>query len=226
VFADLCNTEVKFRRCQHHLNDTGGVVSRSKGQVLHFSDFIKLSSDEEVCPHKAALEAAATAHIVICDYNYLFSDIRTGVLERMGVALEDIVIIVDEAHNLSERIRNNFGRDVSYTLLDEAMAEVGQARRDKFIDKDKARRLNRFLEYLQEVIIELTNDLVEEGDQKVLQRGELLDPLENLIGGLTGELTVASFMDLLREVGEAVLSSGRSSARGFFASVGAQVVVA
>ena len=46
------------------------------------------------------------ADIVVCDYNHVFIEgIRESSLPAMGVDLESSILIVDEAHNLPDRIR-------------------------------------------------------------------------------------------------------------------------
>ena len=60
----------------------------------------------QTCPWKAAREAVSDADVFVGDYNHLFDDgVRESSLKAMDLSLEDIIIVVDEAHNLAEQAR-------------------------------------------------------------------------------------------------------------------------
>jgi DNA excision repair protein ERCC-2 len=59
---------------------------------------------EEVCPFEVQLELAERADAIVADYNYVF---EPGVALRhlTGEDLKDVILLVDEAHNLPDRAR-------------------------------------------------------------------------------------------------------------------------
>ncbi len=64
--------------------------------------------NDEVCPFEVSLELLAEVDVVVCDYNYVFDPtIGLGALLG-GEALNDAILIVDEAHNLIDRSREYF----------------------------------------------------------------------------------------------------------------------
>ncbi len=69
---------------------------------------------EEVCPFEVQLELAQRADAIVADYNYVF---EPGVALRhlVGEELRDAILVVDEAHNLPDRLRQIF----SPALLEE-----------------------------------------------------------------------------------------------------------
>ncbi len=75
------------------------------------------------CPYEVAMDAAKDAEVVVCDYNYLFSGIRKQFLSRTGLSLSDTIIVVDEAHNLPERIRENMSATLTSRMLKKAIKE-------------------------------------------------------------------------------------------------------
>src|SRR5439155_435930 len=77
-----------------------------------------------VCPHRVAMDAAAKSRLVVCDYNYVFSEIRERFLPRLGRSLEDLILIVDEAHNLPDRIRAHLVGDLAVGDLLKAAKEA------------------------------------------------------------------------------------------------------
>src|SRR5256712_6995354 len=81
------------------------------------------------------MDAASRANLVVCDYNYLFSEILERFLPRLGRSLDELVVIVDEAHNLPDRIRAHLGGDLSVHDLLKAAKEA------RSIDGEVAHRL-------------------------------------------------------------------------------------
>ena len=59
-----------------------------------------------VCPHELSLRYSMTADLVICDYNYLFDPAVR--LARYFVTGGRFSFLVDEAHNLADRVRETF----------------------------------------------------------------------------------------------------------------------
>jgi len=73
---------------------------------LHVDEVISKARGRLLCPWKALRNSAKDADLIVCDYNHLFIDnIRESTLSALDINLEDILIIVDEAHNLPSRIR-------------------------------------------------------------------------------------------------------------------------
>ena len=59
-----------------------------------------------VCPHELSLRYSMTADLVICDYNYLFDPAVR--LARYFVSGGRFSFLIDEAHNLGDRVRETF----------------------------------------------------------------------------------------------------------------------
>ena len=77
-----------------------------------------------VCPFELSLDAMAWADIVVCDYNYVFDPIvRLARLENQVFAR--VALIVDEAHQLGERVRDMLGSRLSRRKVKGALAESG-----------------------------------------------------------------------------------------------------
>ena len=123
AFHEFCELKVRTRACTFFNRDDGVVVNAVLQRALHVQEVIQASSACHVCPHKVAMDAAERAAVIVCDYNYLFSDILAWTLQRLGKGLEDLVLIVDEAHNLPDRIRAHLGGDLSLTDVLRAVRE-------------------------------------------------------------------------------------------------------
>ena len=69
--------------------------------------------------------AVGASTVVVCDYNHLFIDgVREASLPSMGLTLEQTIIIVDEAHNLPDRVRMGLERSITPTIVRNASFEL------------------------------------------------------------------------------------------------------
>ena len=80
-----------------------------------------LAEENQLCPFELSLDLAESADVIICDYNYVF-DPRVR-LQRFFTRKNGCVLLIDEAHNLSERARDMLTAELSGR-------EIGRLRRD------------------------------------------------------------------------------------------------
>ncbi|MFH1285972.1 MAG: ATP-dependent DNA helicase [Candidatus Micrarchaeota archaeon] len=76
----------------------------------------------ESCAHCTSLLACTSANAVICDYSYIFfPPIQTAVFKRMKIdSLAECILVVDEAHNLPERIRGFMSKTLGTKIIENA----------------------------------------------------------------------------------------------------------
>ncbi|MFA5314274.1 MAG: ATP-dependent DNA helicase [Methanomassiliicoccales archaeon] len=78
-------------------------VARELPLAQEFDDFC---ADEGVCPYECRKLLADKADVIIAPYIHVLSeDLREQFLDRIGAGLDDVLIIIDEAHNLVESAR-------------------------------------------------------------------------------------------------------------------------
>ncbi|MBK63980.1 MAG: hypothetical protein CMB47_00450 [Euryarchaeota archaeon] len=83
------------------------LVNKILEQPMHVEDVIRLSRDEEICAWASARISAKDADVIVCDYNHVFiENVMKSSLSSMGIELSNSILIVDEAHNLPDRVRN------------------------------------------------------------------------------------------------------------------------
>ena len=131
-FNDYCNSIKRDERCifynstktRNGLSDSGISVLNSimKKQPIHAEEMKYLCKG--LCPYEIALELAKKSQIIICDYYHIFSPIRKNILFRINRNLEDLILIVDEAHNLPDRIRKILSGKISTYSLKYASKEA------------------------------------------------------------------------------------------------------
>src|SRR3989441_2826747 len=191
AFRQFCESHVRARTCAWFNRPADAAVKLASQKVLHVSELVEASRACGTCAHKAAMEAARRAHVVVCDYNYVFSDIRDKVLPRIERPLEEIVLVVDEAHNLPDRIRSHLTGDLDAPML------IRGAKEARPVDPEAGAQLQGVARSVHQAL------LAREGE-RVVGREELTDAVEE---GLKG----AGYDGLLRAIvdsGETLASRG------------------
>jgi DNA excision repair protein ERCC-2 len=130
-FPDFCAQETRTKSCPFLGEVDDRTLAQVRSGVLHVEELMHVGKQAHLCPHLVAMKAAPEAHVVVADYNHLFSDIREASLERIGRSLQDLIVIVDEAHNLPDRIRQAHAHRITPFLLDGVESEArGERARD------------------------------------------------------------------------------------------------
>ncbi len=107
-----------------------------------------------VCAWATAREAARSTDVIVCDYNHVFVEgVREASLPVMGVELNNAILIVDEAHNLPDRIRSGLERRITERVFERALSDVEEykenlekSQRDLDIPESNQLREARLLE--------------------------------------------------------------------------------
>ena len=132
VFSLMCSQHRKTRSCKPWITPAPGLKRRILASPLHVDELVGISrthtengAPAQTCPWKAAREAVSGADVFVGDYNHLFDDgVRESSLKAMGLSLEDIIVIVDEAHNLPDRIRMTLEKRLTQTMIRNAQIEL------------------------------------------------------------------------------------------------------
>lgn len=117
----LCDPEYCEFAKDHYDKLTAGDL---KGQLLKKKKITtrvvkNLAKKHEVCPFELQLEAASEMDVIVCDYNYVFSN--RSVLGRLEAIEVDQVgkpnLVIDEAHNLPQRAMGYYSPTLSSAML-------------------------------------------------------------------------------------------------------------
>ena len=126
-FQSACAKKRKEKQCQFHINarGTGRVAeaaAESRFRVLlqdygpgkDHQEVIALGRAKKCCPYEWLLKMAAMSEVIIADYYHLLiPDIRDIFLMKVKKRMEDSIVIIDEAHNLSPRMRSSLSRSIN-----------------------------------------------------------------------------------------------------------------
>ena len=90
----------------------------------HVDQILKYAERNGVCAWATARDVARSTNIIVCDYNHVFVEgVREDSLPVMGVDLENTILVVDEAHNLPDRIRSGLERRITQKVFQRAHAD-------------------------------------------------------------------------------------------------------
>jgi len=217
LFHEFCRAEQKRKRCKYYLRTDDQALQRIWEEIMHVEELCDWCTVRGVCPHRAALEVAARAEVVVCDYNYIFDPgISEAVLEKLAAGLDDLILIVDEAHNLPDRIRNNLSNSLRLATLTSA------ARAIRYVDREMQGNLMEletiFMKLAKRasdtraVEIPVDRDFLLDEMSKVLRRRiETIsyDEFVNTLLSIAGELAETDEASTVDPVGSASASDER-----------------
>ena len=93
-------------------------------RLIRRAEVEAVAREHVVCPFELSLDAMAWADIVVCDYNYVFDPIVS--LARLeNRVFARVALIVDEAHQLGDRVRDMLGSRLTRRAVKAALAESG-----------------------------------------------------------------------------------------------------
>ncbi|MBI2172590.1 MAG: ATP-dependent DNA helicase [Candidatus Aenigmarchaeota archaeon] len=187
-FHNYCRTVVREERCNYYNN------TRSKSHALTSSAESKLKEllllqplhaeetlSDRFCPYELLTELARKSDIIIGDYYHIFSPHRGPLLMKMKKELNDLILIVDEAHNLPDRVRSLMTRKISSLSLEMAMKEA-----KTFGYEDIKQRILGIMEAMESV----RRDKLKDGAENFIEKDAFARLMEEKAGNL-GDFTEA-----------------------------------
>jgi DNA excision repair protein ERCC-2 len=200
-FQDLCELRKAARTCPYHLRSTKPLVDVVRRQILHVDEIAYVCNAFGRCPHRTAMDCLPEADVVICDYNYVFSPLNGIILEKAKRSLEDVLVVVDEAHNLPSRIRDHLKCAIGPQDILAAAEEA------KPLDGD-----------LSEVLFTLAQELDSRTDDETreVSKDAIVAPLLRILDG--GAQDVERLQDRLVRCGETTVSRGAGNSLQSLAS--------
>lgn len=152
--------------CRYYSNllnvDLGCIENWARDNMPTVEQFFGRCKGLGICPYEASKLLIPSARLVICPYVYFFDHrIRLNLLEWMGVNVRDLLLIVDEAHNLPE-----YAREMRSAHLTIHSIRLASREAEKFGDVKVlgSVTVKMFCNILSDTISSLVSDFVEEDD--------------------------------------------------------------
>ena len=199
-FNEFCSAMKKDERCEYYSGvhkkklskEARNAIDLVKERPLHAEEVREICSTRSLCPYEVCIEAGKGADFIICDYFHIFSPkVRRAFLAKLNKDLEDAVLIVDEAHNLPDRIRSTLSRDLTDYSVGRAGKEAAFLDSEALIDGYKS--LGAALKKLGKGM--------KAGEERFVKREEFIED----ISGET-ELDYKDLVTLSSDLSEEVLS--------------------
>jgi len=199
LFSEFCKSEQRNRRCLYFLRQDEETPQRIRESIMHVEELYKWCTSRGVCPYKAALEVSETADVLVCDYNYLFSgDIAEAVLEKIEKGLENLIVIVDEAHNLPDRIRNNLSSELRMSTVTETARGIRHANPEMYGN----------LMELERIFTKLAMEASKSKKEEInVDRNFLVEEMEKVLRRRIEAISYDDFVNSLRNIAKDLVTA-------------------
>lgn len=167
-----CSPANCFMPSGHHQRIVSAVTDIAVNHKIITSDVILAFSEKyKVCPFLLELELIPFADVVLCDYNYIFdSTISSKIASCFS---RNDVFLVDEAHNLVDRLRNVYSSVIELSKLKELKKHF----------EGNSEVLTAIKSFLSFINANVDNDAISEQFSS-----QMLDELERLLNDALGVL--------------------------------------
>lgn len=200
-FHEFCRIQQRTHRCRYAFNESEDLMEALRTEICDVGSLIRMATAYDVCPYKAALELGALADVIVCDYNYLFSPAEDTILSRLGRSSDELLVIVDEAHNLPDRIRDHLSLSITPFDLKDAIKEI------KGLKGEISPRLSRHLRSMLQ-IFDAFAKRAPQGGETLISKDDLLERIGRILKERLDPLSLDEFIEMLADSGREVIKDG------------------
>lgn len=134
-FNEFCKSIVEKGECEflNNVKSKGGITVEAKLLISEFKkkginssqEIIAYCHEKKMCSYEISLILAKKADIIIGDYNYIFNPfVQKNLFSKLDLKVEDIILIVDEGHNLPARIAEMLSSKLNGYMIKNAIIEA------------------------------------------------------------------------------------------------------
>ncbi|HHI04292.1 MAG TPA: ATP-dependent DNA helicase, partial [Candidatus Woesearchaeota archaeon] len=210
-FAEYCKTVREDNKCEFYANTRKKSKPTVKAKAVlselkqlspcHIETVKDLCSKQKLCPYEISALMARDANVIITDYYYIFSPtIRDSFFKRIQKDINETIIIVDEGHNLSLRVRDLMTERLSIFMVKRAISEA---------KKFKYNEAKKNLIEIKNILENLAKDIKE--NREALIRREEFAKKVNMISDYDDLISDFEF------IGDAVRETKKQSSIGSIA---------
>ena len=155
--ADICRYLKKEGKCKYFNNISdkkkmNQIKTTTLKQVLDSLEILNKGRAIEICPYEISKRLLSEVKVIAVSYQHIFNPfIRESFLMNMQKNLSDILLIVDEAHNLPSTAVDISSKSLSNFSIEGSQSEAL---------KHKTGEIYDLLEALSSVLVQETKDLV------------------------------------------------------------------
>ncbi len=193
-FNEFCKSIVEKGECEFLNNVKNGQKLTMESKLLlknlqnmsplHNEELIVECKEQQMCSYEMSIMLGKDADVFIGDYYYLFNPyVMIALFKKMDLELEDVILVVDEGHNLPNRVMDMLSSNLTTNMLKNGLMEAKKFHFKGMINW--LQELNRILINLADFKEEdrnkeklVTKDSFLSEVQKVVNYEELIDELE------------------------------------------------
>lgn len=123
---DLCEFYTNLKKGEKWSSETGALITEIKriGPISN-TLLMEKASACKLCPYEISVLAAKEANVIIGDYYYAFHPrIREAFFKKIEKELENCILVIDEAHNLPNRLKDLSSSYLTSFILSRASLEA------------------------------------------------------------------------------------------------------
>ncbi|MHA1267222.1 MAG: helicase C-terminal domain-containing protein [Candidatus Helarchaeota archaeon] len=127
----LCSELRKLQRCEYDQNIAENpkklhyLLSKLTSHAIDASDLLEICRNYEFCPYQVSKYILQGMDVIVGSYQWLFSPfIRDYFIENIGTELENIILILDEAHNVPEVAREIASDELTFFSVEQMVREA------------------------------------------------------------------------------------------------------
>ncbi|MCU0861250.1 MAG: ATP-dependent DNA helicase [Methanomassiliicoccales archaeon] len=143
-------------------SDFDKVLEHCRRELPTVEEFSQYCDSQGLCPYELGKELLAHATVVTAPYAYFFAPfVREAFVDRMNVPMSELIIVVDEAHNLPDYARESRSLQLSMASLELVLKEL-----EEYGDPEVAEgvSIRDVAEHVRSLLEEAVRDYVIEDD--------------------------------------------------------------
>jgi len=155
------------------LRGTTSLIDQWSLDILTAEEFSEQSEKSGLCPYELNKLLVKDARVVIVPYVYFFEEfIRKFMLDRMGTSIDNVLVIVDEAHNLPDWARSAASDSLTIETIKRAVTESNKYGL-QLVDGNHT---TNFLDLVEASIESLADNHIPENEDESLLPSHLVAP--------------------------------------------------
>ncbi|MEM2899814.1 MAG: ATP-dependent DNA helicase, partial [Thermoplasmata archaeon] len=143
------------------------ITEWAKETIPHAEEINERCEHLGICPYEINKLLVKDAKIVCAPYIYLLHPgIKNRLLDWLGVSMQNLLVIVDEAHNLPEYARDTRSIELSARTIAIAISEIQQYNNTDTHNTEilEGVKIDDFLSVLMEILYDLAEEYVRDED--------------------------------------------------------------
>lgn len=179
-FNEYCKAIREDGKCEFYNNtkkkgkltiESQKTLDELKTGIYHSEELIKVCERNDLCAYEIAVLLAKKSKVIVTDYNYLFNPgIRNAFLLKIGKELENSIVIIDEGHNLGNRVKDFMTVRLTNNMIKRAIKEAKKFQFNETISN---------LSYIQDLLNDLSSNLNGE-QEKLIKKEQVINFLNKI----------------------------------------------